>query len=93
MANKNGNESFTPVVAIPPGETIRENMQYLGMNQKELAVRLGISAKHLSNVINGKKPITYETALKLETVIGPKAKFWMSLESNYQLHISERCPS
>jgi HTH-type transcriptional regulator/antitoxin HigA len=72
-------------IAIPPGETIRENMLCLGMNQKKLALRLGMSAKHLSNIINGKEPITYETALKLETVIGPTAQFWMNLETNYQL--------
>lgn len=85
MVNKNVN-SFMPAVAIPPGETIRENMVYLGMNQEELAARLGISAKHLSNVLNGIAPITHDTALKLESVIGPSAEFWMELESNYQLN-------
>ncbi len=85
MVNKSVSEPFVPVVAMPPGETIRENMQHLGMKQKELAVRLGMSTKHLSNIINGKEPITYETALKLETVIGPTAQFWMNLETNYQL--------
>lgn len=86
MVNKSINDNFTPMVAIPPGETIRENMRYLGMNQKELAMRLEITPKHLSNIINGNNPITYETALKLETVIGPQAQFWMNLETNYQLH-------
>lgn len=85
MANKEDNNNFMPTVAILPGETIRENMKYLGMNQKELATRLDITEKHLSNIINGNSPITYETALKLERVIGPSAKFWMNLESNYQL--------
>lgn len=85
MVNKNAS-SFTPAVAIPPGETIRENMVYLGMNQEELAARLGISAKHLSNILNGIAPITHDTALKLESVIGPSAEFWMELETNYQLN-------
>ncbi len=85
MVNKNVN-NFTPAVAIPPGETIRENMIYLGMNQEELAARLGISAKHLSNVLNGIAPITHDTALKLESVIGPSAEFWMELETIYQLN-------
>ncbi len=85
MVNKKDNNDFMPVIAIAPGETIRENMRYLGMNQKELAARLDITEKHLSNIINGKSPITYETALKLESVIGPSAQFWMNLESNYQL--------
>jgi len=77
---------FNPVVAVPLGETIRENMVYLNMNQEELAARLGISAKHLSNVLNGIAPITHDTALKLESVIGPSAEYWMELESNYQLN-------
>ncbi|MDW7729317.1 MAG: HigA family addiction module antitoxin [Bacillota bacterium] len=85
MVDKNTN-SFTPVIAVPPGETIRENMVYLGMNQEELAARLGISAKHLSNILNGNIPITYDTALKFESVIGLSAEFWMELETNYQLN-------
>lgn len=84
MGNINEN-SFMPVIAIPPGETIKENMVYLGMNQEELAARLDITPKHLSNIFNGSAPITYETALKLESVIGPSAQFWMNLEVSYQL--------
>jgi HTH-type transcriptional regulator/antitoxin HigA len=80
------NSAFMPAVAIAPGETIRENMIFLGMNQRELAARLDITTKHLNNIINGNSPITYETALKLESVIGPRAQFWMNLETNYQLN-------
>lgn len=86
MGNKKEKNSFMPEVAIPPGETIRENMDYLGLSQEELAARLGITQKHLSNIFNGNSPITYETALSLEKVIGPRADFWMNLEINYQLN-------
>ena len=75
-----------PSVAIAPGETIKENIRFLGISQKELATRLGITQKHLSNIMRGNAPITYETALKLETVIGASAQFWVNLEANYQLH-------
>ncbi len=85
MVNKKDN-NFMPTVALPPGVTIRENMDYLGMTQKELALRLSITEKHLSHVLNGDSPITYDTALKLESVIGPSAEFWMKLETNYQLN-------
>lgn len=85
MVKKKNESDFMPMIAIPPGETIRENMELLGMNQVELAARLGITQKHLSNILNGNAPITYETALKLEAVIGPSAQFWMNLETNYQL--------
>ena len=86
MVKKRDNSEFMPTVAIAPGETIRENMEFLGMNQKELAARLDITQKHLSNILNGNSPITYDTALKLESVIGPSAQFWMNLETNYQLN-------
>jgi HTH-type transcriptional regulator / antitoxin HigA len=84
MGNKKEN-SFLPVIAIPPGETIKENMVFLGMTQEEMAIRLDITPKHLCNILNGNAPITYETALKLESVIGPSAEFWVKLESSYQL--------
>lgn len=74
-----------PVIAIPPGETIKENMAFLGMNQEEMAARLDVTPKHLCNILNGNAPITYKTALKLEPVIGPSAEFWMNLEASYQL--------
>lgn len=78
-------EEFLPVVAVPPGESIKETMEVLNMNQVELATRLGITPKHLGDILKGNAPITYETALKLELVIGPSAEFWMNLETNYQL--------
>ncbi|MBS4030250.1 MAG: HigA family addiction module antidote protein [Clostridiales bacterium] len=86
MVNKKDNHDFMPAVAVSPGETIRENMGFLGMNQKELAARLDVTEKHLSNILNGNSPITYDTALKMESVIGPSAQFWMNLESRYQLN-------
>ena len=57
---------FMPAVAIPPGITLKENIEYLGINQDEFAARIGITPKHLSQIINGASPITYDTALKLE---------------------------
>lgn len=82
---ENNNQDFLPSIAILPGETIKEYIEALEMKQNELATRLDISIKHLSNIITGSAPITYETALKLEAVIGPSAEFWMNLENNYQL--------
>lgn len=78
--------NFFPSLALAPGETIKENIDYLGMTQKELAQRMGITEKHLSNIIRGKVPVSYEVALKLEEVIGPSAQFWLNLETNYQLN-------
>jgi len=77
-------DDFTPTIAIPPGETLKENLKYLGMTQYELARRTGLSPKHINEIIKGKSAITEETALKLEYVLGIPASFWNNLESNYQ---------
>lgn len=74
----------TNTLAIPPGETIKELLTEQGMNQKEFAKRMGLSEKHVSHLINGKVHLTIDVAVDLEYVLGPSAKFWMSLEANYQ---------
>lgn len=77
--------NFMPTIAIPPGITLKENIDYLGITQDEFALRIDMTPKHLSQIINGSAPITYDTALKLEKMFGTKAEFWMNLESAYQL--------
>ncbi len=73
----------TPI-PVPPGETLKEYLINWDMTQKDLSERLGISPKHINEIIKGKAPITTETALKLESVLGLPASFWIGLESIYQ---------
>ena len=73
-----------PDYAVPPGETREETIQALGMDQRALAVRAGLSEKHVSQIINGRAPITHETAIKLERVTGVPARMWNSLEMSYR---------
>jgi len=85
MVNTKDN-NFTPTVALSPGITIKENMRHLGLTQKELAAKLGITEQNLSHILNADSPITHEIALKLEAAMGPSAKFWENLETNYQVN-------
>ena len=71
-------------VAIPPGETIREQLEDRGMSQREFSLRMGISEKHISRLINGKVELTSDMALRLETVLGLPAAYWNNLESIYR---------
>lgn len=71
-------------IAVPPGATIREQLEDRGMSQKEFAERLGMSEKHVSNLINGKVELTPETAFRLEMVLGIPARFWNNLEAIYR---------
>lgn len=71
-------------VAVPPGETIREQLENRGMIQKEFAHRMGMSEKHISELLNGKVELTYNVSLRLESVLGVPAKFWNNLEAIYR---------
>jgi HTH-type transcriptional regulator/antitoxin HigA len=75
-------------VAIPPGATIREQLDLRGMAQKEFSLRMGMSEKHISRLINGKVELTPDVALRLESVLGMPAKFWNNLESIYREQIA-----
>lgn len=75
---------FYPDYAILPGEILEFELDSLEMSQKELSNKTGISTKHISNIINGKSPITPDTAILLERVLGKPAHYWLNLEILYQ---------
>lgn len=71
-------------IAIAPGATIKEQLINRGMSQKEFAIRMDFTEKHISHLINGEVNLTSEVANRLEMVLGIPAKFWMNLESIYR---------
>lgn len=71
-------------IATPPGATIREQLEYRGMSQKEFASRMNMSEKHISKLINGEVQLTTDVAIRLETVLGVPAQFWIKLEAVYR---------
>lgn len=77
---------FAPDWVLAPGESILDLAEERGWTQGELAQRLGYSEKHISQLINGKVPITVDAAQRLERVLGSSIDFWLALEANYQKH-------
>lgn len=69
---------------IHPGETLAEVLEDREMTQKELAIRTGMSEKHISTVINGQKNISSSFAKKLEHALGIETEFWMNLQASYE---------
>lgn len=76
--------SSKTVIAIPPGATIKEQLEDRHMSQKEFSKRMDMSEKHISKLINGEVLLTTDMALKLEMVLGIPASFWSNLESIYR---------
>ena len=74
-----------PDVAIPPGETLAEELEARGWSQSELARRMRRPVQAVNEIIRGVKQITAETALQLQEVLGTSAELWVRLEGNYQL--------
>ncbi len=76
---------FRPDYAVHPGEVLGERLAAYGMSQTELAERMGMSTKTLSLILNGKAPVTPETAVQLERVLGVSARLWTGLDTNHRL--------
>ncbi|MEA2112526.1 MAG: ImmA/IrrE family metallo-endopeptidase [Patescibacteria group bacterium] len=70
-------------IAIHPCEVIKDTLEYLGMSQVDLSLRTGLSEKTISLVLNGKEPVTPETALKLERVLDLDQKMLVSIQARY----------
>ncbi len=75
---------FVPSYGVPPGETLFETIQALGISQAELARRINLSPKTVNLILKGHAALSPQTALGLEKVTAVPAHFWNSLESNYQ---------
>jgi HTH-type transcriptional regulator/antitoxin HigA len=75
---------YEPDVVTPPGETLLEAIKMCGFTQEDLAARTGRTPKTINEIVNGKAPITTDTALQFERVIGVPAEFWNNRERKYR---------
>ena len=80
---------FTPDWISPPGDTIVDLIEERDWTQAQLSERLGYTKKHVSQLINGKAPITEETALKLANILGSTQKFWLNRKANYRARLAQ----
>ena len=76
-----------------PGEMLLEDfLNPLEITQKEAADALGISYVRLNEIINGRRGITPDTALRLERMFGVEAQFWMNLQLRWDLYAAAHGP-
>ena len=69
-----------------PGEVLREDfLKPLGMSQYALAKALGVPEIRVSAIVNGKRGITPDTALRLARYFGTSAEFWLGMQATYDL--------
>lgn len=76
-------------IPIHPGEVLAEDLEALDMSASELARQLKVPANRVTEILNGQRAITGDTALRLAHFFGTSAQFWLNLQSLYELRIAE----
>ncbi|MCF4005727.1 HigA family addiction module antitoxin [Corynebacterium uropygiale] len=74
---------------IHPGEVLSEDfLKELGMSQYRLAQEIHVPARRINEIVQGKRGITADTALRLGRFFGTSSEFWMNLQSRYELDVA-----
>src|ERR1700686_1850728 len=73
------------VAAIHPGEHLSEELQTLGMSAAELGRKLDVPTNRITQIMNGQRAITGDTALRLGHFFGTSPEFWLNLQALYEL--------
>lgn len=83
-------DELMPSEPIHPGEMLKDELQARGMSQRKFAALIGVSYSVLNEVLNGKRPITTEYALKIEAATGTKAYMWINMQTTYNMQTARR---
>ncbi len=76
----------TTVAPIHPGEVLLEEfLEPLGVTQHRVAVSIGVSPRRINEIVHGKRRITADTALRLSRYFGTSDRFWLNLQTRYDL--------
>jgi len=75
---------------IHPGEHLAEELAELRMSAAELARQLKVPTNRITEILNGKRAVSGDTALRLGHFFGTSAQFWLNLQSLYELRLAEQ---
>lgn len=74
---------------IHPGELLAEELQEIGVSMNELARALRVPMNRISAIVNRKRSITVETAMRLARYFGTSPRYWLNLQIAYDLEVAE----
>ena len=81
---------MTVMVPVHPGRILKEEMDARQLSVNQLASALRVPSGRITSIVNGKRGISAETALRLGRYFGNGAQFWLNLQSCYDLAVAER---
>ena len=77
------------IAPVHPGVYLKELLDELKISQYRLAQDLGVPAMRVNHVVHGKRPVTAELALRLGRYFGQNPRYWINLQSRYDMDIAE----
>ncbi|GJQ48806.1 putative plasmid-encoded proteic killer antidote protein HigA [Candidatus Kuenenia stuttgartiensis] len=77
------------ITPVHPGVYLKELLDELKISQYRLSQDLGVPAMRINHVVHSKRPVTAELALRLGRYFGQSPRYWMNLQSRYDMDIAE----
>lgn len=78
------------IAPVHPGEYLKELLEELELSQYRLAQDIGVSPMRISHVIRRQRPVTAELALRLGRYFGQSPRYWLNLQSRYDMDVTEQ---
>ena len=78
------------MVPVHPGRILKRELVAHGLSANKLALALRVPSGRITSILNGKRAISPDTALRLARYFGNSAQFWMNLQTRYDLLVAER---
>jgi addiction module HigA family antidote len=77
------------IAPVHPGTYLKELLDELGVSQYRLAREVGVSPMRISHLVRGRRPVTAELALRLGRYFGQSPRYWVNLQSRYDMDMAE----
>ena len=85
-----GRRALKKVAPVHPGVVLREDfLKPLGMSVNKLSLALSVPATRMGEIVNGRRAISSDTALRLARFFGTTPEFWMNMQSLYELEVAK----
>ncbi len=75
---------------IHPGEILKDELRELGLSARAFAKKLSVPVNRITSILNKKRSVTADTALRLSRYFGTTPEFWLNLQVSYDLKIVQR---
>ena len=79
-----------PFYPIHPGEILKDEIEYRGITQRDLAEKMGISYSQLNEILNGKRPVNTEIALLFEAALGLEPEALINMQTRYNMQTARK---